>query len=601
MDDATLTLIVLLSAVALFVWNRLPIGAVAIGTALALAATGVVDVDTALAGFGDPIVIFIATLFVVSEGIDSTGVTSWAGQTLLERAGERRRLLVVGVLVLVALLSAVVTPNGSTAALIPLMALLAMRLRTPPSQLLMPLAFTASAGAMLALTGSPVNVIVSDASEAAGAGRFGFFEFAIIGVPLVVVTIAMSVWLGPRLVPVRSSKHLPPDLSDYGDRVAEYYDLGAGFARLRMTEDSPLLGTACSDVDLTPYPGTTLIGVQAPNDVPQSMSHVLAADDVIVVSGSEEQVDRVADDLGLLLTMRRRPVSTEAPLLTRESGAAEIMVRPRSSMVGQSVFPGMVRGDLVLLAVRRLGKDRGPSSTQLTEGDTILVRGPWQAVDALVEDRDVLVVDAPDLVRRQAVPLGQHAKRALAVLTAMVLLLTFGIVPPAVAGLLAATSMVLLGVVGAQQAYRAVSWQTVVLIGGLIPLSTAITNSGLADQVADVIVEGVGDGRPILLLVALFALTAVLGQVVSNTATVLVVAPIAVAAAVETGVAVQPVLLTVAVAGAASLLTPIATPANTMVMAPGGYAFSDYWKLGLPLLAVWLAVALVVIPLVWPL
>jgi di/tricarboxylate transporter len=333
----------------------------------------------------------------------------------------------------------------------------------------------------------------------------------------------------------------------------------------------------------------------------QSMSHLLAADDVIVISGSEEQVDRVADDLGLLLTMRRRPVSTEAPLLTRESGAAEIMVRPRSSMVGQSVFPGMVRGDLVLLAVRRLGKDRGPSSTQLIEGDTILVRGPWQAVDALVEDRDVLVVDAPDLVRRQAVPLGKHAKRALAVLTAMVLLLTFGIVPPAVAGLLAATSMVLLGVVGAQQAYRAVSWQTVVLIGGLIPLSTAITNSGLADQVADVIVEGVGDGRPLLLLVALFALTAVLGQVVSNTATVLVVAPIAVAAAMETGVAVQPVLLTVAVAGAASLLTPIATPANTMVMAPGGYAFSDYWKLGLPLLAVWLAVALVVIPLVWPL
>lgn len=601
MDDATLTLIVLLSAVGLFIWNRLPIGSVAIMTALALAATGVVDVETALAGFGDPIVIFIATLFVVSEGIDSTGVTSWAGQTLMDTAGDRKRLLVVGVLVLVAVLSAVVTPNGSTAALIPLMALLAMRMKTSPSQLLMPLAFTASAGALLALTGSPVNVIVSDASAAAGAGRFGFFEFAVVGVPLVVVTIAMSVWLGPRLVPVRSSRHLPPDLSDYGDQVAEFYDLGAGFARLRMAADSPLLGTEQSALDLTPYPGTTLIGVQATNDVPQSTGHRLVADDVLVVSGPDEQVDRAGDELGLSVSMRRKPTSTEAPLLTRESGAAEIIVRPRSSMVGQSVFPGMVRGDLVLLAVRRLGKDRGPVTTALVEGDTLLVRGPWQAVDALVEDRDVLVVDDPDLVRRQAVPLGRRAKRALAILAGMVVLLSFGLVPPAVAGLLAATSMVLLGVVGAEQAYRAVSWQTVVLIGGLIPLSAAITNSGLADQAAEVIVDGVGQGRPILLLVALFGLTAVLGQVVSNTATVLVVTPIAVAAAVETGVAVQPVLMIVAVAGAASLLTPLATPANTMVMAPGGYSFSDYWKLGLPLLVAWLAVALLIVPLVWPL
>jgi di/tricarboxylate transporter len=598
MDDATLTLLVLLGSVALFIWNRLPIGSVAIMTALALAATGVVDVDTALSGFGDPIVIFIATLFVVSEGIDSTGVTSWAGQTLLEKAGDRKRLLVVGVLVLVAVLSAVVTPNGSTAALIPLMALLAMRMNTSPSQLLMPLAFTASAGALLALTGSPVNVIVSDASAAAGAGRFAFFEFAVIGLPLVVVTIAMCVWLGPRLVPVRSSKHLPPDLSDYGDQVAAHYDLGAGFARLRLSADSPLLG---SSVDLSTYPELTLIGVQAANDVPQSTSHRLNPEDVLVVCGPDETIDQAADDLGLVVSMRRRPTSDETPLLTRESGAAEIMVRPRSTMVGQAVFPGMVRGDLVLLAVRRRGKDRGPSATYLVEGDTLLVRGPWQAVDALVEDRDVLVVDTPDLVRRQAVPLGRRAKRALAVLAGMVILLSLGLVPPAVAGLLAATSMVLLGVLAPQQAYRAVSWQTVVLIGGLIPLSTAITNSGLADRAAEIIVDAVGQGRPILLLVALFGLTAVLGQVVSNTATVLVVTPIAVAAALETGVAVQPVLMIVAVAGAASLLTPLATPANTMVMAPGGYAFSDYWKLGLPLLIAWLAVALLIVPLVWPL
>lgn len=601
MTDAGLTLLVLGISVALFIWNRLPIGAVAILTALALAATGVIDVDTALAGFGDPIVIFIATLFVVSEGIDATGVTTWAGQTLLEKSGDARGRLVVGLLLLVAVLSAVVTPNGSVAALIPLVALLALRLRTPASSLFMPLAFTASAGALLALTGSPVNVIVSDASAEAGAGRFQFFEFAIVGLPLVLVTIAMSVWLGPRLIPERSSAHLPPDLFDYGDRVAAHYDLGSGFARLRVNDDSPLRGRRPRAIDLTPYPRVRLIGVQAANDVAQPVRHVLERDDVLVVCGPESAVDQAAAELGLTVSMRMLPVSDDSPLLSRTSGVAEVVVRPRSSLVGGSVFPGMVRGDLVVLAVRRLGVDQGPAPSELTEGDTLLVRGPWQAVDALVEDRDVLVVDRPDLVRRQAVPLGPRAKRALAVLGAMVVALSTGVVPPAVAGLLAATAMVLLKVVGVQQAYRAVSWQTVVLIGGLIPLSTAISESGLADQVAEVIIGAVGQGRPILLLVALFVLTAALGQVVSNTATVLVVAPIAVAAAVETQVAVQPVLMLVAVAGAASLLTPLATPANTMIMAPGGYAFGDYWRLGLPLLVVWLGVSLLIIPLAWPL
>jgi di/tricarboxylate transporter len=159
---------------------------------------------------------------------------------------------------------------------------------------------------------------------------------------------------------------------------------------------------------------------------------------------------------------------------------------------------------------------------------------------------------------------------------------------------------VLLRVVGVQEAYRAVSWQTVVLIGGLIPLSIAIQDSGAADLIAERIVDIVGDRGPYALTLALFALTGVLGQIVSNTATVLIVVPIALSAAAETGISAQPVLMLVAVAGAASLLTPIATPANMMVMGPGGYRFGDYWKFGLVTMIVWLGLAMVLIPLVWP-
>ena len=255
--------------------------------------------------------------------------------------------------------------------------------------------------------------------------------------------------------------------------------------------------------------------------------------------------------------------------------------------------------DLVILAVQRLGKDLRDGPMELAEGDAILLHGRWSALDQLNRDRDVLLVDSPDLVRRQAVPWGPKATRAVLVLAGLVAMLASGQVPPAIAGLVAAVAMVLARVVTVPQAYRSVSWQTVVLVGALIPLSTAIQTSGAADQVASVLIDAVGTGRPYLLLAALFVLTAALGQVVSNTATVLVVVPIAIAAAEATGTSVKPVLMVVAVAGCAALLTPISTPGNMMIMSPGGYRFGDYWKLGLPIMVWWFVVALVVVPLVW--
>ncbi|HVD24122.1 MAG TPA: SLC13 family permease [Lapillicoccus sp.] len=255
--------------------------------------------------------------------------------------------------------------------------------------------------------------------------------------------------------------------------------------------------------------------------------------------------------------------------------------------------------DLVILAVQRMGRDRGLEQTELVPGDALLLQGSWAALDTLSSDRTVLVVDSPDVIRRQAVPWGAKATVAVAIVGIMVILLAFGIVPPAIAALIAATAMVVTRVVGVQQAHRAISWQTVVLIGGLIPLTTAIGSSGAADRISSVITSVVGDGSPYLLLLAMFVLTAVLGQIVSNTATVLIVTPIAVSAALATHTSVQPVLMLIAVAGSAALLTPIATPANLMVMTPGGYRFGDYRKLGLPVMAWWLLVSLVVIPLVW--
>jgi di/tricarboxylate transporter len=509
MDDSTITFIVLGASVALFVWDRLPVAIVAVGVALALWATGVLSLEEALAGFGDPTVIFIASLFVVSEGLEAAGVTAWVGQELVARVGESRTKLIVYTMLLVALLTALINVNGAVAALVGVAVLLAVRTGRSPSRLLLPLAFGAHAGSLLALTGTPVNVIISDA-----AGGFGFFEFALVGVPLVAGVILITLALGDRVLPERHPRSIAPDFSDHARTLASQYALA------------------------------------------------------------------------------------HAELLTRRSGVAEVVIPPRSELAGDTVFPGMVTpsGDLVILAVQRQGEDVG--ETVLAEGDTLLLRGTWAALDEQLEDPQVLVVDPPELVRR-AVPMGAGAKAALAVLVGMVVLLATGAVPAAVAGLLAACAMILLRVLTVEQAQRGISWTTVVLVGGMISLSTAMVASGAAELLAERLVDVVGGAGPHALLLGLFLLTAALGQLISNMATALIVIPVALSAAAEMDVSSRPVLMAVAVSAAASFLTPVATPANLMVMGPGGYRFGDYWKLGLPMLVLFGVVAVLLVPVFW--
>ncbi|MFO7571294.1 MAG: SLC13 family permease [Gaiellaceae bacterium] len=518
MSDETITYLILGVTVAVFVWDRIPVAIVAIGVALSLWATGILELEQVLAGFGDPTVLFIASLFVVSEALDATGVTGWLGQQLVSRAGSSRTRMLTLMMTLCALLTALITPNGAVAALLPVVVVMAVRLKREPSQLLMPLAFASMAGSMLVLTASPVNVIVSGAAEDAGVGPFSFFEFALVGVPLLVGTMIVIVLFGERLLPHHAPRTTTRDFSTHARTLVEQYGLDA-----------------------------------APEE-----------------------------------------------LLTRRRGAAEVVVSPRSELIGEIAFPGMVTdsGDLVVLAIQRREEDLSGETT-LEVGDTLLLEGAWGALDYHLEDPNVLVVDDPTRVRRQAVPLGPGARGSLVVLAGMVLLLATGAAPPAVAGLLAACAIVVTRILTIEQAYRGVQWTTVILVAGMLPLATAMTETGAAGRLADGLVDLVGDAGPRALLVGLVLLVFVFGQLISNTATVLLVIPIAVSASADLDVSAKPVLMAVCVASAAAFLTPIATPANVMIMEPGGYRFGDYWKLGLPLMALFAVVAVFLVPVVW--
>jgi di/tricarboxylate transporter len=518
MAESTITFLVLGCAVVLFITNRIPVALVAMGVALSLWATGILELEEALSGFGSPTVLFIAAMFVVADALDATGVTAWVGQLMLDRGGSNRSRLVALVMVVCALVTAAVTPNASVAALVPAVVIIAIRVRLPSSQLLMPLAFGAHAGALLALTGSPVNVLVGQAADDAGIGAFGFFEYALTGIPLLVGTVVLAVVLTPKVLPHRNARTMPPDFSSLAGSLARDYGL-----------DDP------------------------------------------------------------------------AELYDRHHGVAELIVPPRSALVGQTMFPGMVTesGDLVVLGVRRAREELRPGTVTLKAGDALLVRGTWRALSIHLPDDDALTVNPPDLVRRQVVPLSTGAKEALAVLGVMVVLLATGALPPAVASLLAAGALILLRVIDLDQAYAAVSWSTVLLVAGMIPLSIAMQTTGAAQKLADALVDIVGDGGPYALVAGLFVLVAVLGQLISNTATALIVIPIALSSAAEMDVSPRPVLMAVNVAAAAALLTPVATPANMMVMEPGGYGFGDYWKLGLPVLAWFAVISIGVVPLIW--
>jgi di/tricarboxylate transporter len=597
-SQSTICFLILGAVLALFIWNRLPIGIVALSAALSLYATGILDLNQALAGFGDPVVIFIASLFVVSEALDATGVTTWVGQQLIARVGNSQIRLLVLTMLLSAALSALITPNGSVAALMPMAVILAMRLERSPSLLLMPLAFGAHAGSLLMLTGTGINVIVSEAATDAGLGGFGFFEFALAGVPLLLGTTAIVILFGERLLPRRTAKSMPPNLSDYARIIVKHYDLPDGLVRLRVEHGSPLVGTTRSEFSLAAYPGTEMVGVHASGGGPTA-DHVFHQDDVLVLRGSAGTISRLAEVQALAPFAEASDAT--GSLVSGEAGVAELMIPPRSAAIGMPVFPGMVtpNGDLLILAIQRQGDVLPPAETTLMPGDTLLVQGTWEALDANEDDADVLVVDSADIVRRQALPMGPGAGRAIAVLAGMVILLATGIVPPAVGSLLAACALILLGVLSPNQAYRAISWTTIVLIGGMVPLSHALQSTGAAEQIAQGLVRVVGDAGPYPLLFGLIVITAVLGQLISNTATALVVIPIALSAAAAFGVSGRPMLMAVNVMSAAAFLTPVATPGNMMVMGPGGYQFNDYWKLGLPLLTWFAVISLVWVPLIW--
>src|SRR4051812_3431959 len=299
MSDVTVTFAIVIAIVVLFIWDRFPVVLVSLATALALYFTGVTTLHESLAGLGDPAVIFIASLFVVSAGLDATGVTTWAGQSLIAQAGESRTRLLVLMMSLVAGLTALISVNGAVAALLPVVVVMAVRLKRAASQLLMPLVFASHAGSLLALTGTPVNLLVSEAATDQGLPPFSLFSFAIAGVPLVVGTIAIVVLFGQRLLPTRSGRSLPVDLSQHARTLVEQYRLDDGVFYLRIRPSSAYAGAPVGTVNLAKYDGLTLVSVLSGDGTGPMRRPTLTDGDLLMVRGDADTAGALATDMNL--------------------------------------------------------------------------------------------------------------------------------------------------------------------------------------------------------------------------------------------------------------------------------------------------------------
>ena len=606
MTPDTLFVFALLAVtVALFLSDRVRLDVVALLVMVALALSGVLTPAQAVSGFGQPVVLLIAGLFVVGEGLFRTGVAAAVGNWLLRMGGGSELKLMMFLLPAVAGLSAFMSSTGAVAIFIPVVLSLSRKAGLSPARLLMPLAFASLIGGMLTLIGTPPNLVVSTRMEEAGFAPFGFFDFTPIGLVILIFGMLYLVFAGRLLLPGDTGTGAGSEHPPFRELAARY-GIERSLQRVLIGDGSSLVGKTVIEAGLRTHHAVTVVGLRrqgrlVANVLPVLSDTVLSAHDELFVVGDAAAIQRLCTE-GCLTHMEFPP--GEVRRMRQEFGVAEILIPPNSSIIGKTIQQGGFRQQFGLSAigVRRDGKpiDAVFGETRLAFGDTVLVAGAWDALERLqAQHRELIVIETP--AEMEEVPSHAHrAPVALMVVAGMLALMTTGTMPALTAVLIAALAMVLTGCVRMDEAYRSMNWSSLVLIAGMLPLALALEQTGGVSLIVDALTRGLGGYGPMALCAGLFLLTSVFSQFISNTATTVLVAPIALAAAHGMGLSPEPFMMTVALAASTSFATPVASPVNTLVLAPGGYRFRDFLKLGVPLQLLAMVLTLSLVPRLFP-
>lgn len=612
--DMTITLLILGVAMVFFITEWLRVDVVALGVLTTLIATRILTAEEAITGFSSTTVVSIGALFIVGGAVFHTGLADMIADRILKVAGTNETRLLAILMLTVALMSAFISSTGVVALMLPAVISLSKRAKLSVGRLLIPLSYSALLGGATTLIGTPPNIIATETLTNAGYSSFGFLSFTPLGLLLIVACIGLMLALSGRLLPKTANEPTQQQM-ETPEQLFALYRLPDNLFRLRVRAQSPLAGKPIQAMNLRERFNVNIVNVtRVPHNgnrdthrteiyAPPAPDLVLQPEDILVVQGAGNDVGRAAGYWNLAISANE-PVK-QGDLITNEVGIAEVLLRPRSSFIGKTLpevrFGSVFR--LTVLDIHRPGHEGklDLKETPLKFGDLLLVQGEWRDIFGLKRLRhDFIVMGEPEAAQTGAFSRRSHAPIALALMVLMVVAIAFNFMSLTLASLVAALGMVILGCLTMDEAYAAIDWRSIMLIGGMIPMSTALVKVGMVDKIADGVTDTLGGSGPLLVMIALFVLTALFTQTLSNTVTTVLMAPIALAIAEGMAVRPQAFVMTVAVAASLAFMTPIASPVNTLVMSAGNYRFKDYVKAGTPLLLISAVLVIVVVPLLFP-
>ncbi|MEI8371411.1 MAG: SLC13 family permease [Planctomycetota bacterium] len=609
-----LVLALLAAAVVMFVVNNPRMDVVALIMITVLPFTGVISMGEALAGFSDSNIVLIAALFVVGEGLVRTGVARNLGDLLIARTGRSEIRLIVLLMLCVCGLGALMSSTAVTAIFIPVALRISQTTGTSPSRLMMPLCYAALISGMTTLVATAPNLVVNSELIRHGTAGFGFFSFTAFGVPILISGIAYMLfarhWLGGKdevgqTAGGAGSAPRRPSLSNW----IEEYNLTNREHRLRVLPQSPLVGKTLAEIDLRGASGASIIAIERAGRLSGTL-----------IEPSESTELHAGDVLFLDLFSPGTPVNALGERFALESlaipgiyfcdrsqeiGMAEVIVSIDSELIGKTILQARFRS---LTSLSVIGLRRGVAAQEgrildeeLKAGDTLLVVGRWKHIERLsIDGAGVLIMRLPTEID-EVLPVAGKAWYAVICLLIMVGLMVSGIVPNVQAAIIGCLLMGATGCIGIGDAYRCISWKTIVLIVGMLPFSIALQRTGGVDLAADALASVTSGAGSHAVLACLFAITALLGLFISNTATAVLMAPVAIAVAKDLGASPYPFAMIVALAASTAFMTPISSPVNTLVVGPGRYKFGDFVRIGTPLGIIAMIISVIMVPWLLPL
>lgn len=607
MTEGILTVFaVLASAVALFAWGRPRADVVAILVVLALNLSGVLTIQESLAGFGDPVVILIAAVAIVGEGLIATGVAYRLGEAVMRAGGNNEARLMALVMILAGSIGAFMSSSAIVAMLIPVVMGITNRIGLNPKRMLMPLSVAALISGMMTLIASSPNLIVENTLRARGLASLGFFGWTPFGVAVLAAAIIFMLMFGRNMLSRRLTAEDQGSGQPSAVDLAASYGLEGKWHRFQVPDGSPLIGQAVAQVQLLDQLGVVAVGFEKHRHsksqfLPAMPGTVFEPNDAIFLVGAEERAQKLVASQGLVrlprLNARQRHEAFQ------ELGLAEIMLAPESRLIGTTLREAGFHAQygLDVLAIRHRGESLTTNldDQMLDFGDTLLVAGGWSKIRPLHDDRENFFVLTLPAEFGDLLPARGRAPIAVGILVAMVVVMALALIPNTAAVLIAALALIASGCVKLDAIYRIINWKTVVLVAGTLPLATALAKTGATAMMANGMVAALGSLGPLAVLATIFLITSLVGLFISNSATAVLMAPVAIDAARALHDSPQAFAMTVALGCCAAYVTPVSSAVNMLVMEPGGYAFGDYVKVGVPLLLLTMLISVVLVSVIY--